>query len=157
MLRLKSIFILTAILTTILLYGCSEDSDPIAPQEEHFEPVGMVIYDAGIKVLDYYAPDYQVGADTIKVNMGLSPKYTIKFYEDIKSKNLIDPPTDPEMTFGAVFSNTNIAVLEWGAEEEGSFSFFINGLTLGLTEVEFQVLHAGHPDFRTPKIPMIVK
>ena len=159
MLRLKSIFILTAILSTILLYGCSEDSDPIAPQEEHFEPVGMVIYDSGITILDYYAPDYATGTteiqDTIKINVGLSPHYTLKFYDD--TKTLIDPPSDPDISFGAVFSNAAIAELKWDAGEEGSFAFHINGLAAGLTKAEFQILHAGHADFRTLLVPVLVQ
>ena len=151
MLRLKSIFRITVVSTIILFSGCSEDSDPIAPQEEHFEPVGMVIYDSGITVLDYYAPDYTTGIteiqDTIKINVGLSPHYILKFYDD--TKTLIDPPSDPDITFGAVFSNSSIAALQWDAGEEGSFAFHINGLAAGLTKAEFQILHAGHADFRT--------
>jgi hypothetical protein len=159
MLRLKSIFIITAILITISLSGCSEDSDPIAPQEEHFEPVGMVIFDSGIKVLDYYAPDFPTGTteigDTIKISIGLSPHYTLKFYDETKA--LIDPPTDPDMTFGAVFSNASIAQLQWDAGEEGSFAFHINGLAVGITKAEFQILHAGHADFRTLLVPILVQ
>ena len=158
--RVKSLLLIsTIIIFASILLGCNEEDDPIGPQEEHFEPVGMVIYDSGIKILDYYAPDYGVGvteiSDTIKIGLGLSPHYSLKFYDE--SKTLIDPPSDSDKTFGAEFTPAGIAALQWDAGEEGNFEFHINGLAAGITKAEFQILHAGHADFRTLLVPIQVQ
>jgi len=43
------------------------------------------------------------------------------------------------------------------AGEEGSYKFQFSGKNNGITQVEFFILHEGHPDFRSGKIPVRVR
>ncbi len=142
----------------ILTIGCSDDDNPLKPQEEHFDAVGLIIYQSGATILDYFAPDYAPGTeeidDTLFVSLGLNPHWEVKFYDE--EKNIIDPPDDEDKHFGAEFADAGVAELWWHEGEEGEFDFHIKGLTAGSTTVEFQVLHVDHADFTTLPIPMVV-
>lgn len=161
MLRINLILksFLSLFLFIIFFAGSCDDSDPIAPQEEHFDAVGIRITQSGAVVLDYFAPDYPAGtntiSDTVFLNQGINPKMEANFYDE--NKNIISPPTNIETSFGAQFTDNTIAEIWWHAGEEGAFEdFHLKGLKNGSTTFKFQVLHAGHADFQTLQIPVVV-
>jgi hypothetical protein len=161
MLSFNLIFkIISALFLFIIFFaGSCEDGDPIAPQEEHFDAVGIRITQSGVLILDYFAPDYPAGtttiSDTVFLNQGINPKMEANFYDE--NKNIIAPPNNSEISFGAQFTDNTIAEIWWHAGEEGTFDdFHLKGLKNGSTTFKFQVLHAGHADFQTLQIPVVV-
>ncbi|MBD3169769.1 MAG: hypothetical protein GF307_09830, partial [candidate division Zixibacteria bacterium] len=158
MFRRKIIYIIGLI--SLLAYsGCTDSSDPVTPQEEHYEAVGLVIYSSGVPVLDYYGPDYNAGddvayLDTLEISQGLNPHWDLQFYAEDGS--LQDPPDDADKSFGAEFADPSIAELWWHEGEEGEFAFHIRGLRAGQTTAEFKVYHNDHADFSTLPIPLVV-
>ncbi|MBD3233371.1 MAG: hypothetical protein GF315_06570 [candidate division Zixibacteria bacterium] len=146
------------IILSIIIIGCSDDDNPLTPQEEHFDAAGLIIYQSGATILDYFAPDYPPGTteidDTLFVSQGLNPHWNAKFYDE--DRNVIDPPDNDNQHFGAEFADSDIAELWWHEGDEGEFEFHINGLAEGVTTVEFQALHVDHADFTTLPIPIVV-
>ncbi len=152
-------FILKLIMSILifgLFFGGSCEEDPVTPQEEHFDAVGLVVYQSGLKIIDYYAPDYTPNVtainDTINIDQGLTPHYEVKFYDE--NKNEIDPPTESDKAFGMWVQDMSVVSIWWHPGDEGKFEFHLNGLKEGSTRVKFQVLHLGHPDFET--LPVVV-
>ena len=140
----------------IFMLSCSDD--PISPQSEHFEAIGMVILQSGATVLDYYGPDYGAGdqtayLDTLYASQGLNPHWNVRFYNE--DGDLVDPPEDDKW-FSAEFANPDLAELWWHEGEEGEFEFHIRGNQAGQTTVEFKIMHIDHADFTTLPIPLVV-
>ncbi len=155
-LTIFSFRLIVLILLFVLLSGSSCEDDPISSPTEHFEAVGIIIYSSGVKVFDYFGPDYDPTAsaidDTIKIQTGLTPRWEAKFYDENRIE--IESPVDPDNSFGAQIDNANLLNIQWNAGEEGSFSFYLNGLMPGSTKIKFQILHGDHPDFET--LPVVV-
>ena len=67
--------VFTFLFFAALFISCSDDN-PVTPQEEHFEAVGMIIYDGQDKLMDYFGPDYtledEFAADTIYITTSKS-------------------------------------------------------------------------------------
>jgi len=83
----------------------------------------------------------------------LSDHYTVKFL-DI-NKNIINPPVDTDHEFGWLITNTSM--LEIIRDNPTDWAFHLKGLSNGTTSLELQVLHVGHVDVKTPKIPIIIQ
>jgi hypothetical protein len=150
--------LLALVAVSLGLFACSDEDNPTSDQMEHFEAYGMIVYQSGAKVLDYFGPDYDAGTtmidDTLKIDQGLTPHYEVRFYDP--DRNVIDPPTDADKSFGAEFAPSTAAELWWHEGEEGTFEFHIRGLEAGFATVEFQVLHGDHADFSTLPVPLVV-
>ena len=151
----------TAILALALVVaGCSDDDDPVSSQSEHFDAVGYIIYASGVKVLDYFGPDYGAGdnvayLDTLRASQGLNPRWDSKFYNEDTVE--INPPSPSHQTLAAEFTDPGIAELWWHDGEDGYFEdFHLRGLAPGTTTVKFKVMHVGHADFTTLPIPVII-
>ncbi len=71
------------------------------------------------------------------------------------NKNIINPPTDVDHEFGWLITNTSM--LEIIRDNPTDWAFHLKGLTNGTTSLELQVLHVGHVDVKTPKIPVIIR
>ncbi len=143
---LKVQIVLLMFLFSIIFYGCSEES--LQPQEEHFEAEGMVFYESGIKIAEIFRGGTQ---DTFFVKNGQQTSgIEIKFYNS--SKQEIAPPNPSVQPLA--WEITDIAKTEvWQHPgEEGGYEFHLVGKSPGLTQIEFFVLHEGHPDFRSGKI-----
>ena len=41
--------------------------------------------------------------------------------------------------------------------EEGGFEFHLRGLKIGVTEIEFFILHNGHSDYRSGLFPVVIE
>lgn len=146
-------------LIVVASISCSDEDDPISPQAEHFEAIGIQVLQSGVVILDYYGPDYGAGDniarfDTLYASQGLNPHWETKFYNE--DGDLVDPPSDADKSFGAEFADTSVAELWWHEGEEGEYEFHLRGKKEGETTVEFKVLHAGHADFTTLPISVII-
>lgn len=148
--RVKYFVILTLI--TSLFISCEDD--PVSNQEEHFEAIGTVIYDAtgalAVSILR------GVTADTLFINVGeLSDHFDVKFYDD--DENIIDAPING--TAKLDYSIVDTSQISWWQHpgEEGGFEFHLNGKKIGVTTLELFIKHEDHNDYRSGGIPVRVK
>jgi hypothetical protein len=144
--------VLFVIILSIGLISCSKD-EPLSPSEDHFEAEGMVFYDSGIKLVEIFRG---VTQDTFFVPLGnMTSHIEIKFLSPEKKE--IDPPDYKKKPMGWTIADTSIVSLHQDAGDEGKYEFHLKGKKAGLTNIEFFVLHEGHPDFRSGKIPVKVR
>lgn len=141
----------SSIISSLIFISCSDD--PVTPQEDHFEAEGMVFYQSGIKIAEIFRGLTQ---DTLSIDVGEEGPYTdIKFYNSNKQE--IDPPDYKKQPLAWEFADTTLANIEQHAGEEGSYEFHLVGKVAGITNVEFFIMHEGHADFRSGKIPVKVQ
>lgn len=145
----NSLFFFIIISLTISVISCSDDEDPVAPQEEHFEAIGTVVYDAtGAEVLRVLRG---TTTDTLLAKVGvLSDHFDVKFIDE--DEDVVDAPDDEESSMGIDVSDTNLLEIE--QDEPGAFEFHLMGKALGVTSIEIKILHAGHADYRSGLIPV---
>lgn len=152
---MRSHTILSILTFTVLAFSftsCSED-DPVAPQDDHFEAIGVVLSNSGIKVLSILRG---VTTDTLHATVGvLSDHFDIQFYDE--DEKIVDPPHDEHHTLGWEITDTSILEVVQDAGHEGEFEFHLRGKKAGSTQIEFFILHEGHADFKSGKIPVIVR
>lgn len=145
------IFIIIFLLS-ISLFSCSED-DPVQPQEEHFEAIGMVFESSGIRLASILRG---VTEDILEApEEGMSEHINIKFYDE--DENIIDPPTDEDKSLAWEIDDPSILSIWQHEGEEGGFEFHLKGESEGETYIEFFVNHNDHHDYRSGKIPVHVE
>lgn len=142
-------FFIAVISFTII--SCSKDDDPLSPAENHFEAIGIAIYDASGKMIVKILRGETT--DTLKAEVGRrSDHFSVKFYNE--DEVLVNPPESEHHKFTAQIEDATIAKLWQHEGEEGGFEFHIDGLKTGITKIEFFIEHEGHADYRTGKIPL---
>lgn len=148
----KILLMLTSLtILSLIFISCSDD--PVTPQEDHYEAEGMVFYQSGIKRAEIFRG---VTTDTLSADAGVEGPHTeIKFYNS--SKQEMNPPDYKKQPLAWELADTSIVQIEQHAGEEGSYEFHLVGKVAGNTEVEFFIVHEGHRDFRSGKIPVKVK
>ncbi len=142
----------------ILINGCSNESDPLTAQSEHFDPEGWIIRDATTKpILVVWQGEILTEwngkqiSDTLYAPLNaLSDHYSIKFLD--AGKNIINAPSDADHSFG--WNITDTSYLSIVQDTPTDWAFHLKGKNEGLTSMEFLVKHAGHVDVRTPFIPV---
>lgn len=144
----------------ILVSGCKKEEDPITAPSEHFEPEGWVISDmAGTPVMVIWQGQIQSSwegravSDTLVLNTtDTTVSLEVKFLDS--EKKLMSAPADEDYTFGWVITDTSLFEV---LQDTPGWNFRLLGKTPGSTTFELQVLHQGHADVRTPKIPVVVQ
>ncbi len=135
-----------------IFISCSKD-EPVAPQEEHFEAEGMVFYQSGIKIVEIFRG---VTSDTFFVPLGdMTSGIKVKFLNPKREE--INPPDYKKQPLAWQISDTSKVGVWQHSGEEGNYEFHFVGKNDGRTEIEFFILHEGHPDFRSGKIPVVVR
>ncbi len=147
---MKIKYILLSLLVLAMLSSCSEETNPTTPEEDHFKANGMIIESMGQRILTYFNLK---STDTLVVPIGLTDHYEIKFLD--ADSNVIAAPTDEDKKLGWVIGDTSM--LEVYRHDNQEWEFHLKGKKVGTTNIEFQVLHIDHSDFRTIKIPVVVK
>jgi len=144
----------------IFFNGCTNESDPLTSQSEHFDPEGWIIRDATTKpILVVWQGEVQLMwngkaiSDTLFAPLNaLSDHYSIKFLD--AQKNIINPPSDADHTLGwNITDTTYLSIIQ---DSPTDWTFHIKGKKNGSTSIEFFVEHAGHVDVRTPLIPVTI-
>lgn len=152
MLVKRILFIVLFSIDLLLTNGCSKD-DILEPQEDHFEAEGMVFYSSGIKLAEIFRG---VTSDTLRAKVGLlSEHMEIKFLNPERQE--IDPPDYKKQPLVWEIADTSIVSIKQHEGKEGSYEFHLWGKKEGVTKIEFFILHEGHPDFRSGKIPIKVE
>jgi hypothetical protein len=144
-------FLLVLLLVSLSSIGCSDD--PVTPQEEHFEAEGIIFLKSGIPIAEIFRG---VTTDTLYAPVdSMTAGIDVKFFNS--NQEVIDPPNDPDISFAWEIDNASIVTVWQHPGEEGSFEFHLEGLSAGSTAMEFFIMHAGHADFRSGKIPVTVQ
>lgn len=142
--RIILYFFMISTLTTII-NSCKEE--PLQPDMNHFEAEGVVLYQSGIKVAEIFRG---VTQDTLISVLGqTSTHFEVKFYNSNKQE--LDPPDYTKQPFAWEIQDTSLVGVWQHPGEEGSYEFHLVGKQLGLTQIEFFVMHEGHADFRSGK------
>jgi hypothetical protein len=158
-LKYSYIFLLISLLI-FTTTSCSDETDPVIPPSEHFEPEGWIVRDATTKpILVVWQGVIQTTwnstsvPDTLYAPLNaLSDQFTVKFL-DI-NKNIIDPPADADHQFGWLITDpSKLTIIQ---DSPTDWAFHLKGLITATTTLELQVLHLGHVDVKTPKIPVII-
>ncbi len=158
----KSSFLFLLLIISVFagFSGCSDESEPVTPQSEHFDPEGWVINDASnAPVLVVWQGEIQKNwngleiSDTLfaAVNV-LSDQYSVKFLDG--QKDVLNAPEDPDQSFNWAIEDTS--KLEIIQNAPGDWAFYLKGKNEGKTNIELFIMHAGHVDVRTPKIPVVI-
>lgn len=146
----KNSILLLFIIFTLLLVSCKDD--PLEPDMDHFEAEGIVFYQSGIKIGEIFRG---VTQDTLYAQVGdTSVHIEVKFFDS--NKNELDPPDHTKQPFAWEIQDTTIVGTWQHPGEEGSYEFHLVGKQTGLTNIEFFIMHEGHADFRSGKIPVKV-
>lgn len=146
---LKTYLVVFLFIGLFTLSSCSKD-DPLSPAEEHFEAEGMVFYESGIKIVEIFRG---VTQDTFYVFASqMTPDIEVKFLSPEKKE--IAPPDYKKKPLSWEIQDTSIVSIWQQEGEEGSYEFRFSGKKSGTTQIEFFILHEGHPDFRSGKIPV---
>lgn len=143
------LFILSA---SVYLHGCGED-EIIAPQEEHFEPEGLLIKPEGLPdtLVYYFQGTFMAGKDSLTVAVGdTSAHLDIDFLD--ANQNQITAPNDNEHSLAWTIANTSVV----NVFSDEPWAFHITGLTADTTSITLKVLHNGHSDFTTLPIKIRV-
>lgn len=147
-LKKSILFILT--FSVILFVSCKDD--PLEPDMDHFEAEGIVFYQSGIKIGEIFRG---VTQDTLSARVGeTSVHIEVKFLDP--NKNELDPPDHTKQPFAWEIQDTTIVSIWQHPGEEGSYEFHLVGKQTGITNIEFFIMHEGHADFRSGKIPVKV-
>lgn len=126
--------------------------------EEEFEAEGLVIIESGFRFFRYFKGEIDSGegrAEVLEAPIGMTPHWRIMFLDE--NGDEIDPPDDPEFTFGWTIADPDILEVVQDEGDEGSFEFHLRGLHEGETTIVLKVEHDGHTDFSTQPIPVHVE
>jgi len=145
--RLWASLIMFAFITTASFYfsGCGEDNI-VQPQEEHFEPEGLLIKPEGLPdtLVHYFQGAFINGRDNLSITAGdTSAHLDIDFLNSSQAE--IQPPNDNEHFLGWTVANTLVA----DVFSDEPWAFHIVGITADTTSFSLKVLHNGHADFTT--------
>jgi hypothetical protein len=149
--NIKILLIVVSFIGILFNEGCTED-DPVIPQEEHFEAIGVYLSTSGIEVLSILRG---VTNDTLVVQAdSLGDGLVVQFYNE--AEQIIDPPTGGQ-TLGFEVGDTSVVDIFQHTGEEGGFEFHLQGMNPGSTYIELFILHEMHSDFRSGQIPVRVE
>lgn len=142
---------LSIVILTVFSIGCEDD--PVTPQEEHLEAIGMVFYQSGIEIARILRGET---SDTLTApEGGLSDHTEVNFFDE--DENIIDPPEMEHTTLSWEIDDETVVDVWQHQGEEGEFEFHLQGLEEGETMIEFFVMHEDHSDYRSGKIPVRVE
>ncbi|PLX31531.1 MAG: hypothetical protein C0600_05530 [Ignavibacteria bacterium] len=145
-------FFMVLLVAVVLVTGCDED-DPVAPQEEHFEAIGVVLSTSGIQLVSILRG---VTDDTLHAEVGTTGDHiTVSFFNE--DEQVVSAPEDTEKTLGWEIANPELLEVHQDEGHDGEFEFHFRGLKSGETTIELFIMHAGHSDFRSGPIPVVVK
>ncbi|MCZ7555048.1 MAG: hypothetical protein M5R41_01425 [Bacteroidia bacterium] len=138
-----SFFVLT-------ITGCEDDH--VHPAGDHFEAIGVVLYRGDTAVFSILRG---VTGDTLSIASGVTGEdYDVRFYD---ADERIVEADDDHSTLGWEIGDSSLLEVVQDPGKEGKFEFRLRGKAAGSTTLELQILHEGHADFRSGKIPVRVR
>lgn len=148
----------TLILALLALYSVIFISceDHAHDHSDHFNPEGWVFIDGTsarfMKIFRGQFLDDSKKEFTIE-NGEKSEHFKIKFFD--KNQQEIDPPSDTDHKLSWSITNENLFEVDRHDGEE--WEFHLEGKAVGITEIEFFVMHGDHKDVRSGKIKVVIE
>ena len=114
---MKIIAAFAILLISVFIFpACSED-DPVTPQEEHFEAIGVVLSNSGIRIASILRGET---ADTLHVEVDeLSDHIEVSFYDE--DERIIDAPDDADKTLSWEIGDPTILEVHQHEGHEGEW------------------------------------
>ncbi|MCX6148465.1 MAG: hypothetical protein NTW25_14625 [Candidatus Kapabacteria bacterium] len=148
---------LFALVISFILFSCKEQT-PVS-QEEHTEAAGFNIYSGGKLILKMYNLNLDTSISK-GLNLPLSSStsdFEVRFLNDLgnelsayeEGQSLIVIVEDSTLV------NTTIVAVDPATTDVWKFK--ANGIKAGNTLLTIRLDHHGHPDFTSPKFPLLVK
>lgn len=144
------IYILAVTFFVTFSTSCKKESNPTEPHEEHFDAYGLILLNQGVQVMTYFNTEVY---DTLFLSQGMSDHYEVMFLDEDSVR--MTPPDDEDMKLGWGISDTTVLGIFQHSDEKWELHF--DGKKTGYADLELQILHLDHPDFRTKPIPVVVK
>lgn len=137
---------LAMVLAIFVIAGCKKS---VEPDHEHAEAEGLVLRMNGV---DFVSVKEGKVTGQITVKVGTETDHIdIHFLEPDGDRF---QPEGSEYELGWEFADASIAEVE--RHEGAKWEMHVHGKKTGTTTLELRILHAGHVDFRTPPIPVVV-
>ncbi len=136
----------------LAFFGCKEKNS-LEDKNDHSEAIGLTIYHNGkpyFKVINAQI-DSSI-AEAFYLQKDTEMLFEVKFIDEYGNDFV---PTEKGKSFGWIIDNNMVAEITLIQNEE--FKFKAKGLQIGSTLIEFRLNHYDHPDFKTPKVPLVVK
>ena len=154
MYRRNRIAALSTVLTLVALTATA-CNNPVQP-EEHPEAGGIVIFAAGTNTVLAQSVGANVNfTTTLDLTIGVPLHVDIMFLDASDPTNLslaFDPDTDEGESLRV--DVTNEAVVAYtDHDDHGDFE----PVAAGTTTVRFELMHGGHPDFRSGELTVVVQ
>ena len=114
----KKFLLVLLFFTAAVLQSCKEETNPVIPPSEHFDPHGWIIRDDSLNTVlvvweGVVVNQWQWGlpqADTLYAPLNdLSEHLNISFLEE--DSTITHPPLDSDHTFGFVLQDTVVAAI----------------------------------------------
>lgn len=145
-------FYLFALFTSIILLSCSESS-PTDDDHDHLEAEGLLLKQGNTIFMRIYQATIDNNFNqSINLKTGQVLTFSVIFLDGDGDE--LPEPTEPNKSLGWVIDDNTIVGVEHDINKKWSFS--LKGLKEGETKLELRSNHNDHPDFKTPKIPVIV-
>lgn len=135
-----------------LVFSCSEKTDITSPGD-HTEAVGMVVYYNGtpyFRIKEGRIDSTIAKEFALKLNQVL--EFEVKFIDEDGEEVI---PREPEKSLSWIIDDTTMVEIKLLPNEKWKLQAI--GKKIGSTFIEFRLNHGDHPDFKTPKVPLVVK
>lgn len=145
-----ALYIITFI-AVFFVFSCNEKTN-ITSSNDHTEAIGMVVYYNGtpyFRVKEAKIDSTIAKELALKLNQALD--FEVKFIDE-DGEEII--PQEKEKSFSWIIDDTTLVEMKLLPNEKWKFRAI--GKKVGSTLIEFRLNHSDHPDFRTPKVPLIV-
>ncbi|MEQ9568739.1 MAG: hypothetical protein RLN75_01000 [Longimicrobiales bacterium] len=141
-------------LTGVLALGACDD-DPVGNEDEHQEPVGLVISTGGV---DLVTVNGATVTGSLSVDAGQETAHLDVAFLDEDGDRFT--PEDADEWLRVTIANP--AVAEWEQDEPGEFGGHLHGESAGTTTAVFDLMHgavnssSAHPDYTSPPVPVVI-
>lgn len=145
---LRALASLSILLMVVVLGGCVA-GNPVDPDDDHFEPVGLVLRAGDSELVRY---EHGAVSGAIEIATGTTtPRLTVLFI--LEDGRAVAPPDD-ELKLDVSIADPGIAQLD--GSSAGDWMFALRGISAGATSIVISAMHNGHADFQTKAIPVLV-
>jgi hypothetical protein len=145
----------TALLVSSLFVLSACDDDPVGAEDDHSEPVGMVVSLGGVDIVTVNGSTVtgtltvSAGQETAHIDIDFLDENGNRFAPDEADEWLRVTIADP-------------ATATWEQDEPGEFGGHLQGRAAGATVARFDIMHgalnsaSAHADYTSPDIPVVI-
>ncbi len=147
--------ILNIIMITVLAFAiisCSED-DPVSTQHDHAEAEGLVLKTDGNTIMKIFEGEFDSAYfDTLSIKANSTMQNIEIFFLDHDGDEF--QTDDEDKALGWIIGDETMLTLT--LSESNKWMVDVEALKEGNTDLELRILHNDHPDFKSPKIPVVI-